>query len=84
MLQKNYILLILPIKEISLQPELSSPARFRFQGGYPERDGGGGVRMEILVSNIGCRDCPEGRLRSEGGSLTQDQPGPDPGPAYMT
>ena len=28
---------ILPIEEISLRPELSSPPRFRFQGGYPER-----------------------------------------------
>ena len=43
--KKNAILLVLPIEEISLRPELSSPARFRIQGGYPERDGGvaGGV-----------------------------------------
>ena len=34
---KNAILLVLPIEEISLQPELSSPAHFRIQGGYPER-----------------------------------------------
>ena len=37
--KKNAILLVLPIEEISLRPELSSPARFRIQGGYPERDG---------------------------------------------
>ena len=39
----------MPIEDISLWPELSSPPYFRIQGGYPERDG----RMEILVSNIG-------------------------------
>ena len=33
--EKNAILLGLPIEEISLRPELSSPARFRFQGGVP-------------------------------------------------
>ena len=38
--EKNPILLVLPIKEISLQPELSSPLRFRIQGGYPQRYGG--------------------------------------------
>ena len=27
------------IEEISLWPELSSPSRFRIQGGYPDRDG---------------------------------------------
>ena len=37
--EKNAIILVLPIEEISLRPELSSPARFRIQGGYPERDG---------------------------------------------
>ena len=36
--QKNAILLVLPIKEISLPPELASPARFKIQGGYPEHD----------------------------------------------
>ena len=40
---KNAILLVLPIEEISLRPELSSPPRFRIQGGYPKRDGGLGV-----------------------------------------
>ena len=30
--KKNAILLVLPIREISLQPELSSPPRFRIQG----------------------------------------------------
>ena len=39
--QKKYpIFLVSPIEDISLRPELSSPARFRIQGGYPERDGG--------------------------------------------
>ena len=37
---KNAILLVLPIEEISLRPELSSPPRFRIQGGYSERDTG--------------------------------------------
>ena len=37
---ENAILLVLPIEEISLRPELSSPARFRIQGGSPERDTG--------------------------------------------
>ena len=35
--KKNAIPLVLPIGEISLRPELSSPARFRFQGGSPKR-----------------------------------------------
>ena len=30
--------LVLPNEEISLRPELSSSPRFRFQGGYRERD----------------------------------------------
>ena len=30
---KNAIILVLPIEEISLQPELSRPLRFRIQGG---------------------------------------------------
>ena len=42
--KENAILLVLPIEEISLRPELSSPARFRIQGGSPERDGGAGRR----------------------------------------
>ena len=36
---KNNILLVLPFEEISLLPELSSPTRFRIQGGWSERDG---------------------------------------------
>ena len=40
--KKNAILLVLPIEEISLRPELSSSPRFRIQGGYPGCDGGGG------------------------------------------
>ena len=31
--KKKAIFLVLPIEEISLGPELSSPARFRIQGG---------------------------------------------------
>ena len=31
--KKKVILLVLPIEEISRRPELSSPARFRIQGG---------------------------------------------------
>ena len=31
--KKNAILLVLPIEEISLRPELSSPPRFKIQGG---------------------------------------------------
>ena len=31
--KKNSIFLVLPIEEISLRPELSSPGPFRFQGG---------------------------------------------------
>ena len=38
----NAIPLVLPIEEVSLWPELSSPDPFRFQGGSPERDEGGG------------------------------------------
>ena len=51
--KKNAIPLVLPIEEISLQPELSSLPRFRIQGGYPERDTRKDERTEILVSNIG-------------------------------
>ena len=36
--KKNAILLVLPIEEISLRPELSSSPRFRIQGGWSERD----------------------------------------------
>ena len=35
--EKNAIFLVLPIEEICLWPELSSPPRFRIQGGSPER-----------------------------------------------
>ena len=31
--QKNAIILVLPFEEISIQPELYSPTRFRIQGG---------------------------------------------------
>ena len=36
--KKNAILLVFPIEEISLWPELCSPPRFRIKGGSPERD----------------------------------------------
>ena len=36
---RNTILLVLPFEEISIRPELSSPARCRILEGYPERDG---------------------------------------------
>ena len=39
--KKNAILLVFQYQEDAIQPEFSSPARFRFQGGYPQRDGGG-------------------------------------------
>ena len=45
--EKNAILLVLPNEEISLRPELSSPAHFRIQGGSPERDGGVGVVVRV-------------------------------------
>ena len=52
--EQNAIPLVLPIEEISLRPELSSPARFRIQGGQYERDGRtDGRTKEILVSNLG-------------------------------
>ena len=53
--EKNAILLVFQYQEYGIRPELSSPARFRIQGGYPERDGGRRRRRtkEILVSNIG-------------------------------
>ena len=49
---KNPLPLPLPFEEISLRPELSSPPRFRIQGGTlsvmkDERS------TEILMSNIG-------------------------------
>ena len=57
--RKN-ILLVLPIEEISLQPEISTPPRFRIQGGTPERDG---VRVVVVVVAgwIGWSPC-HGRL----------------------
>ena len=48
--EKKESLLVLPNEEISLRPELSSPPRFRIQGGSPERDE---RTKEILVSNFG-------------------------------
>ena len=50
--QKNALLLVLPIEEISLRPELSSPSCFRIQGGYRERHTQKNGRTEILVSNF--------------------------------
>ena len=48
--KKIYIIVVLPIEEIRLWPELSSPPRFRIQGGWSERYG---RSTEILVSYIG-------------------------------
>ena len=52
--KKKTIILALLIEETNLWPELSSPPCFRFQGGYPERQGRtkDGLMTEILVSNI--------------------------------
>ena len=36
--KKNAIFLVFQYKEDGIRPELSSPSRFRIQGGYPERD----------------------------------------------
>ena len=54
----NAIRLVLPNEEISLWPVLSSPPRFRIQGGYPElhRREGWRTEQEIFVSNIGLRE----------------------------
>ena len=49
--KKNAFLLVFQYQEDAIQPELSSPARFRFQGGQYERDGR--RTKEILVSYIG-------------------------------
>ena len=51
--KKNAIPLVLSIEEMSLWPELSSPPRFRIQGGWSERHGQRTEgRTEILVTNI--------------------------------
>ena len=44
--EKNAFLLVLPIEEISLQPELSSSARFRIPGGTLIITDGGGRRTD--------------------------------------
>ena len=49
--KKNAILLVFQYYEDGIRPELSSPPRFRFQGGSPERTDEG-RRKEILVSEI--------------------------------
>ena len=46
--KKSAIPLVLPIEEISLRPELSSPARFIIPGGSPERDTG--VAAGVVVA----------------------------------
>ena len=59
----NAIFLVLPIEEISLWPELSSPANFRIQGRSPERDirrsssinsSRSSSRTLLLLPNIEC------------------------------
>ena len=49
--KRNAILLVFQYYENAIQPELSSPARFRFQGRHYERDGQ--AEPENLVSVIG-------------------------------
>ena len=41
--------LVLPIEEIGLRPELSSPPCFRIQCGYPERDTGAGAGAAVVA-----------------------------------
>ena len=45
------MLLVMSIEEISIRLELSSPPRFRIQGGYPECDGR--TDEENPLSNLG-------------------------------
>ena len=47
----NTVPLVLPIEEISLRPEFSSPPRFIIHGGggYPEGDGGGARKSLCLI-----------------------------------
>ena len=47
--KKYALLLVLPIKEISLQSELSSRPHFRFQGWCPERETGGGGGVVVVA-----------------------------------
>ena len=49
MAKKNAILLFLPMEEIRLRPELSSPAHFRIQGAFPEPD----VEAKVQSPNKG-------------------------------
>ena len=44
--KKMLSLSFFPFEEISIQPELSSPTRFRIQGGSPERDGAAGAGQD--------------------------------------
>ena len=53
--KKFSILFVFPIDQISLQPELSSPPRFRIQ--VPQALWTNGGRTEILVSNVGYFTC---------------------------
>ena len=56
--KKNAIPLVLPFKEISLRPELSSPLRLKIQWGWSEREKvwTNKGQKEILVSNTGCNN----------------------------
>ena len=58
----------MPIEEISLRPELSSPPRFRNQGGSTSVTEKDEVRTkEILVSNIGFIETKQRRLLAGAG-----------------
>ena len=50
--KKNTIFLVFQYQEDAIRPELSSPARCRILGGYPEPDGGGQSRTEQDGRNL--------------------------------
>ena len=64
--EKNAILLVKPIEEISLRPELSTPPRFRIQGGYPERD----IGVVIVVAGFDQSSPVHPVSESRGGTLS--------------
>ena len=50
--EEDAIILVSPIEEISLRPELSSPAHFRIQGGSRERHRAGAGRFFSFPFNF--------------------------------
>ena len=61
------------IDEISLRPELSSPACFRIQGGYPERDTAG-LEVAGLMRLVFDQSSPVQPVsESRGGTLSVTQ-----------